>query len=174
VRHLWLDEFVGDPFSLTSGVVLRGVTHYSLKDLSSPYHGEFDAELNTAIGREWSQGPFWTYRIFALGALGIANKGSGWAKAFAAFEGNGSDTHQYGIFAEGYFGFGSKESVNARHFHGWGLIHHQSIDLGIRYQYQLQLWGAFSIAYAYRPFARSYPEHVNTLILSYHLPFSLL
>lgn len=173
IRHLWLDDILGDFASLSSGVLMRGVTHYSLKDLSCPYHGEFDIELNSAIGKEWSKWAFWRWRTFAFAALGIANRGAGWAKAYVAVQGNHRDVHQYEFFVDGYFGFGSHTTVNTRHFHGYGSIDHQSIDVGVRYRYEMRLWGTWSVAYSYRPYASSYPAHVNCLMLSYHLPFSL-
>ncbi|MGH2638465.1 MAG: hypothetical protein ACRDF4_04185, partial [Rhabdochlamydiaceae bacterium] len=37
VRYLWLDDLLGDPVSLTTGGVIRGVSRHSLKDVSCPY-----------------------------------------------------------------------------------------------------------------------------------------
>lgn len=172
-RLLWLDDIIGDPISLTTGLSFRGVMHHWLSDVSCPYHGEFNAELNTAIGKEWSQDAFWYLHLFGFGALGMANRGLPWARASLFFEVNQQDRQQWEFSAESYFGFGVRQEVFVNHFHGYGSIHHQCIDLGFAYSYLFDFWGKLSVGYKYRVFAHSFPEHMQTFILRYQLPFSL-
>ena len=174
VRQLWLDDVMGDPISLVFGVSVREVSSRSLKDVSCPYHARVNYEGNLAIGKEWSEDWYWQMRTYAYGAFGVGNKGSPWITSILAVEGNYEDRHQGKLFAEGYFGLGGRNHVDPHHFHGWGKYHHQSIDIGIRYRYLTQIWGNFSISYAYRVWAHTYPEHVNTILLRYELPFSFL
>jgi len=171
-RFQWMDDVVGDPVSLVTGISVRGVPHFWLTDLSCPYHGEINTELSIATGREWSQGPYWRFHLFGYGALGIANIGAPWSRLIGSFQTNWRDTHELNLFANGYFGFGGIHEIHPKHFHGYSSIHHQSIDLGAGYSFLFTLWGKLSLDYAYRVFARSYPERVNTLTLSYQLPFS--
>jgi hypothetical protein len=172
-RYLWLDDVSGDPISLTTGFNVRGVSSHSLSDVSSPYHSNVNFELNTAAGKEWSKRAFWRMRTFAFAGVGIANHGSLWVRALAAFEGNYVDKHRYQLFANSYWGFGPDRAVNVNHFHGYAKIHHQSIDIGAGYSYLFDFWGSLTIDYAFRVYARSFPEYVNFFALTYKLPFSI-
>jgi hypothetical protein len=173
VRYQWLNDIPGDdPVSLTTGANLRFVARHSLHDVSCPYHSDVNFELNASLGKEWSRCASWSWRSFAFGGVGIANHGSPWLRALFAIEKNQQNCHQYGLFAGGYFGFGGQRKVRTRHFDGYGKIHHQSIDLGLGYRYLLGLYGSLSFNYAYRVFARSFPEHVNFFTVAYNIPFS--
>ncbi len=171
-RARWLNDICGDPVSLTTGLNVREVSSKSLRDVSSPYHAKFDIELNTAVGKEWSEGSHWTMRTWGFAGVGIGNQGSPWITALGVFEKNWDDHHRTLFFAEGYFGFGEKEHVNVKHFHGWGRFHHQSIDLGLAYQYHFHLYGDITVLYAHRVFAHVFPEHVNFFTIAYKIPFS--
>ncbi len=171
-RYQWLDDILGDPVSLTIGANLRVVAHHSLRDVSCPYHSYVNGEINGAVGKEWSKQAFWRWRAFAFAGVGMANRGSPWTRALISFMGNQEDRHQYAVFAIGYWGFGTQREVMTRDFDGYGKIHHQSIDLGLGYRYLLDFWGSFTFSYAYRLYARSFPERVNFFTLAYELPFS--
>jgi hypothetical protein len=172
-KYLWLDDVMGDPVSLTTGVSARGVSRHSVRDVSSPYHYYGNFEINSSVGREWDRGFDWRLRLWGFGAVGMANRGSPWARAFAMFQGNLHSAHRFGVFTEGYFGFGGQKRVNVDHFEGYAKIHHQSIDLGVEYTYVFEVWGHLSFAYTRRFFARSFPENVNFFTVRYLLPFSL-
>ena len=70
-RYLWLDDIIGDPISLTTGVSIRGVHHSSLRDISCPYPAEANFELNLSLGKEWSRGPYWNVRTTLLVRWGL-------------------------------------------------------------------------------------------------------
>ncbi len=173
VRYLWLDDVIGDPVSLTTGISARGVASRSLKDISCPYHFHANFEANTSIGKEWDHGFDWHMRLYGFGAIGAANRGYPWVRAFATFEGNIHSTHRLGIFAETYIGFGNQAHVHTNHFNGYADIRHRNIDTGIKYTYVFEIWGHLSFAYTRRVYARSFPENVNFFTVSYMLPFSL-
>jgi hypothetical protein len=172
-RYLWLDDVMGDPVSLTTGASIRGVSSHSLRDVSCPYHSHANFELNTSIGREWDRGFDWRVRLYGFAALGMANQGSPWARAFTTFEGNLQGAHRFGIFAEGYFGFGHRTQVPVNHFNGYASIRHQSLDAGVHYTYVFEIWGRLIFAYTRRLYAHSFPENVNFFTIQYMLPFSL-
>ena len=172
-RTLWLDDVIGDPVSLTTGVSLRGVNHHSLQDVSCPYHSYLNAEINVSVGKETEAVPFWNTRTFLFAALGMANRGAPWARARLAFEKNDQDRHQWELFAEGYVGFGHHRSVDIGHFDGYASIRHRSLDLGSAYRHRFTIWGTISFEYACRIYARSFPEKVNFFTVRYQLPFSL-
>ncbi len=174
VRYLWLDDLLGDPVSLTTGIVLRGVSGHSVRDVSSPYHSYMNYEFNTSVGREWDRGFDWRFRTYGGASIGQANHGSPWMSAFAIMEGQLHHAHRLGVIFDGYGGFGSRRSVPINHFHGYGSIAHRSIDAALKYTYVFEVWGHLSFAYTRRLYARSFPEKVNFFTISYMLPFSLL
>jgi len=173
LRKQWLDDIVGDPISLTTGISLRGVSHKSLRDISCPYHSYANIEFNAAAGKEWSHAAFWTWRTFAFAALGMANRGYPWGRAVLSFQGNHLNHFQYELFTEGYMGFGPQRVVNINHFFGYAKIKHRSIDVGFNLRYLFDIWGSLNFTYSYRVFARSFPAHANFFTLWYQLPFSL-
>lgn len=171
-RYLWLNDIVGDPVSLTTGVSARMVGSHSLKDVSCPYHFHANYELNTSIGREWSRGVNWDFRIFGFGAVGMANRGFPWTRALLMIEGQWQEAHRLGLFGEGYFGFGQQGRVNTDRFNGYANIHHRSLDTGVSYTYVFEVWGEISLAYTRRLFAKSFPQNVNFFTIAYRFPFS--
>lgn len=172
IRHLWLDDVMGDPVTLTTGAIFRYVPRRSLRDISTPYHAQSNFELNGAVGREWASGEFWHFRTFGYVATGIANRGSPWLDVHLAAGFNQEDRFQYEIFSRGYFGFGDQREVNIEHFNGYAKIHHQSVDVGVNFRYLTEVWGSFTFEYTRRVFARSFPENVNFFTIRYVLPFS--
>jgi len=169
-----LDDISGDPFSLVAGMILRGVPHHFLKDVSTPYAAEFNAELTCAVGKEWSEEGSWTMRTFAFAAIGQANRGYPWMRERFVWQYNLYDAHRFTLFAEGEVGFGNRQHVDVRHFDGWGKFQHQSIDLGTAYGYTVSVYGTITASYAHRIFAHNFPEHVNVFMLAWSIPFSLL
>lgn len=172
-RYLWLDDLLGDPVSLTTGAVIRGVTRHSIRDVSCPYHSYLNFEINAAVGREWDRGVDWRVRTFGGGSLGQANHGYPWLGVFGVFEGQFAHAHRLGLFLDGAMGFGHHKHVFINHFNGYASVAHRNIDAGLKYTYVFEVWGQLSLAYTRRLYARSFPENVNFFTISYMLPFSL-
>ena len=173
IRYLWLDDLLGDPVSLTFGAVGRGVSGHSLRDVSCPYHSNFNFEINTAVGREWDREFAWKMRVLGGASLGIGNRGSPWASGFGMIEGQMHQAHRLGLTIEGAVGFGGQKDVFINDFDGYAFIQHRNIDAGLQYTYVFEVWGKLSLAYTRRLYARSFPEKVNFFTVSYMLPFSL-
>ncbi len=172
VRYQFLDDIVGDFATITTGASFRGVSRHGLKDPSCPYHSDVNGALNLAIGKEWASNNFWQFRAFGYGSGGLANNGSGWIDYLVSIQANINNCHRFSIFNVGYFGFGSKETLNIDHFHGYGAIHHQSLDVGVKYSYVFPIWGHLSVMYTRRVYAKLFPQDANFFTLSYTLPFS--
>lgn len=172
VRYLWLDDVLGDPLSLTTGGVIRGVSGHSVKDVSCPYHSYLNFELNAAAGREWDSGFAWRFRTFGGTSVGMSTRGYPWLCAFLMAEGQMKEAHRLGIFLDGYMGFGHHKRVFINHFKGYASIEHRNIDAGVKYTYVFEIWGQLSLAYTRRLYAKSFPEKVNFFTISYMLPFS--
>lgn len=173
VRTLLLDDIIGDLVSLSAGVSVRQTAHQSLRDISCPSSARYDFELNSAIGKEWSIGPDWRSRVYGLGAVGQGTHGSPWVRARAVYQMQKPEAHAIEFFALGYFGFGGKKEIYVNDFHGWGSYDHSSCDVGLGYRVDFGLWGYLRLDYAHRVYAKVYPKGTNSLLISYHLPFSL-
>lgn len=173
-RYMVLDDFEGDPVSLTILGDIRYVPGHALRDVSTPYHAEFNIEAGASVGREFDCGTTWSHALYGAGLLGQGNRGFPWLKGLLNYQAGYKKQHFFGGYADGYFGLGNRHTVNVDAFFGYAKINHQSIDIGIFYKYRFRIWGTLQAQYAYRVFARRYPEHTNMLYLSYTLPFSLL
>ncbi len=172
-RYLWLDDIVGDPISLATGVSVRVTPSYALHDVSCPSHGNADFELNFSLGKEFEASDYWLFRAWCYGAVGHANRGAPWVRATAAIETNIDDRHKWAIFANGINGYGRHVHVDVDHFFGYARVREKCIDLGIRYGYRTGVWGTLRFEYIRRVLAKSAPQRVNTFAISYLLPFSL-
>jgi len=64
VRHLFLDDVVGDPISLSVGFQGFYVPTRSLRDVSVPYHAQGNLELGVAIGKEIDKTYNWLFRFW--------------------------------------------------------------------------------------------------------------
>jgi hypothetical protein len=171
-RYLCLDDIGGDFVSLVVGSNIRVVSKKSLKDISSYRSGEVEIEGNVSVGKEFNGLEFWRFRIWGVGFLGIANRGSLWIRGVLAFEGNDGDTYKWGALLRGSHGYGKKTVVDIDRFRGYGYIRHKNLDVGCYFGYRLDVWGTISFSYERRLFAKRYPKNVNTFIVSYFIPFS--
>jgi len=170
-RYLWLDDIVGDPVSLATGASIRPTTTRSLKDVSCPYHGNVDFELNFSIGKEFDASDCWRFRTWGYGAVGHSNRGSPWVRGIVAIETNIDDVHKFALYADGINGYGRHTRINPDHFFGYARIREKAIDLGFRYGYRIGVWGTLRLGYERRVLAKSCPAQVNSFIISYLLPF---
>lgn len=174
IRYQWLDDVIGDVLSVAAGLSLRGAPQKALKDITTPYARTFNIETTLSIGKEWDKLKDWKHRLWGLIAFGIGNKYSPWLRSELWYHFQMVKDHELFIAAHSYVGLGKVKEVVINHFSGWGKIQHRSIDVDIGYRYQLGIWGYLEAHYLRRVFAKSYPEEVNTFVISYHLPFSAI
>ena len=125
-RYQWLDDVVGDPVSLVTGVTLTQACKIALHDPSCFYHGKFEAEMHLAVGKEIACEQFWTSRGWGVLGLGLADTGSPWIRADFAWEQNWCDVHEFEIALRTLWGCGG-ENFHRYHFKGYGPIKHYSI-----------------------------------------------
>ncbi len=172
-RYLWLNDVVGDPISLSSGVSLSIPTRSSLRDLSTPYHGDVELEVHVAIGKEYSSGRYWVYRYWGDIGYGFANEGLPWVDGQIVLERNFRDVHQWSIFGKALYGLGSDVLNHLDHGNGYSTIGHQSIDIGAKYAYTFDSRSKLAIEYSRGIHAHSFPMDVDRAVVSYFLPFSM-
>ncbi len=172
-RYQWLDDVIGDPCTLTTGLTLTQVFSQSRHDNSFFYHGGIEVEAHVAAGRELSCREFWQSRYWGVLGFGVADEGSPWVRANLSWEHNWWDTMSATVFLESLWGFGGEGLHLNKHFHGYGPIHHQSIDLGFRYSYTLECGGVATCGYARRFYALNCPRCVSEWCVSFLYPFGL-
>lgn len=173
-RYLWTDDIIGDPVSLTTGASLTVPVKTSQQDISLGYHGDVEAEIHAALGKEITSCSSWLARGWAVASVGIANLGSPWVAFETSVEGNCNDCHYLRGFVVGRWGIGDKDlDVTKEPFPGYSRIDHRSIDVGVRYSYRIDYCGVLSIEFGRRVLARNFPEDVSTYTITYFWPFSL-
>lgn len=173
-RYLWLDDVVGDPISLTTGLSLTVPVKTSQQDISLGYHGDVEVEGHVAIGREITCCDTWLARAWVVGFAGIANIGSPWAGGEFAVEGNLCDTHRFRAFARGRCGFGDEcLDVTQDPFQSYARIGHRNVDVGARYTYVMCCGSQLSVEYFQRIYSHNYPDNVHAIGVCYFWPFSL-
>lgn len=172
-RYLWFDDITGDPVSLVTGGSTRFTSSQALRDFSCSSHGHVDVEANLSLGKEIAASDSWAFRGWLFGAIGQATRGSPWIRAIGSLETNIHNQHKIALFSEWVNGYGRHSLVNTKQFFGYGRIREKAVDVGLRYGYQIDVWGTARFEYIRRVFAKSAPESVNTYIISYLLPFSI-
>lgn len=173
-RKLWMNDIVGDPFSLVTGATISAPASRSLKDFNTVYHGRVEVEGHAALGRECSRGKYWTSRWWGALALGKADQGCPWLRGRGSWEKNYCDQHQVRLFLEGSAGTGHKRLSLLSPFNGYGKIKYRTVEAGAGYSYLIDGYGRTVCAdYCHRLYSRDAPLHNHTLTVSIMLPFSI-
>lgn len=173
VRRLLLNDIIGDFVSLDLAANIRAVPKHRLRDVAVPYHDLWNFELSSALGKEFTKEEEWLWRVFILGAVGQANRGYPWLKANFDIRAKAFKDYMFSAFLNSYFGLGKKTLIDIRHFEGYGMYRHQSIDVGATFTVFFEVLGSLTLAYTHRFLANTYPEDYNSFVISYDLPFSL-
>lgn len=171
-RYVWLDDVAGDPISLTQGISYIVALRSSVHDISSFHHGRNEMECFLSVGKETPKEDYWESRWWGFFALGIADSGSPWTRARLEYGKSYTREHKFSLFADSLWGFGGKK-LHIKKFHGYGPVGHQSIDLGIGYTYQDELYGNVQANYTYRVYARNFPAYAHRLQIEWVCFFGL-
>ena len=171
-RYVFQDDIAGDPISLVTGVSLTKAFWPSLRDISSFHHGLGEVELFLSFGKERSQCNFWIFRWWGLAGIGVAERGSPWLRAELKAAMSFRERHELELGCLSLFGLGRK-SLRKHDFKGYGSIHHQSVDLALRYTYLIDFVGNFNVEYSYRVYAYNFPARVNRVKAQFLFTFSL-
>lgn len=171
-RYRWMNDIVGEPVTINTGVTFIKATHHSLRDYNLFHHGVTEVELHAAMGKEFECGDNWSYRFWGVGALGIANRGFPWVRVNLGWEKNWWDQYVFGLFIDTLWGLGHRR-LHIHDFHGYGPVRHQSVDIGVKYEWLSKYDSVVTVSYAYRPYASNFPEHVNTFLVQWMIPFGI-
>lgn len=170
-RYQWMNDVIGDFFSLVTGVTLIHASTDALHDFGSMHHGEYEGEVHLALGRESVCMEFWTSRWWSLFSYGLANHGSPWMRANFHWEKNWWDVHRFRFFMHTLFGFGNHDLSD--NFQGFGPIRHYSVNLGMGYRILLCEWGDLDFEYTYQPYEKNFQQQAHRAVLTYHFPFGI-
>lgn len=172
-RYWWLDDIAGDAVSLIAGLVYTQAFSKSLKDVSSFHHGLYNGEFFVSMGKEISDdGMLWGSRWWTVFSVGVAEQGSPWLSLSFDYEKRWMEKHGGGLFCKTLWGLGGK-NLEAHHFRGYGPINHQSVDVGVRYTYEIDYFGHASIEYSFRPYAKNFPAYTHSLLAQILYTFGL-
>jgi hypothetical protein len=171
-KYQWMSDIVGDPVTMTTGVTLISATSSGLKTIGSFHHGQTEGEAHIAIGKENTCLQTWSSRYWAFLGFGLGNYGSPWTRGQIAWEKNIDDTLFASVFLNALCGLGDR-SLRTRHFHGYGSVRHRSVDVGFKASKHTWESGNFALEYAYRVYARNFPNRAHLIQLTYIYPFGL-
>lgn len=168
-----LNDIVADPLSLVTGVSISQVFKPGLRNLSSFHHGGIECEGTLAAGKEFSLMQYWISRWWTVFGVGVADMGYPWIRGNLSWEHNFCEKIHLNLFANSLWGLGYHQLGRIDHFHGYGSIRHQSIDVGFRVSSFSICGGDVRLEYAYRVFARNCPKGVHIAYASISYPFGL-
>jgi hypothetical protein len=174
-RRQLLRESEGLPATLTAGFILTQPLTRALHDISSFHHGHLEGEAFLSLGKSYggcAEDEDFSFRCWAVGGIGTADVGLPWIRADAACEYNIRNKHKWRLILNTLWGNG-KKPLNPCHFKGYGCIHHQSIDCGLRYTYGPCCCGELRAQYLQRVYARNFPDNAHLLFFEYCYPFGV-
>lgn len=172
-RYQFMDDITDDPFSVMVGATAIQAVRLALNDCGSFHHGLIEGEAHVTIGKESSYKQLWLHHWWLTLGVGGADVGYPWVRANAVWEKNFCNEHHLRVFVNTLWGMGHHNLHRNHHFHGYGNIRHQSVDVGIRYGYWFPFDGELSAEYARRVYAKNFPANGNIFQLAYLYPFGL-
>lgn len=173
-RYLWLNDAVGDVFSLTTGLSFRNVAERGVRNFALFRHKRNEVEGHIAFGKELQQeGDQWASRCWAAAALGGACHSAAWFTATAAVERQWLTGHLFALTLALKKGLGSRNIESIHHFHGYSHINYRCAEAAIAYTKRFDNFSTLSLSYGYQFFARNSPECLSAISFHYALPFGL-
>lgn len=173
-RYLVLNDIIGDRVSFVPGITVIQATNQSVHDLGSFHHGITEMEIHASVGRETTCGSKWSKRWWLVGAIGQGIRGVPWLRGDGVVQfqpgwcGQVLELGAYTLWGTGNRGIGL-----LNRFSGYGVVAHQSVDLGAAYIHRFDYLGSLKIGYKRRIYAQNFPEGVNYLIVEYFYPFDI-
>lgn len=174
VRYAWLDDITGDLFSLVTGVTLSFPGDRYLRDFGFSYHGNINAEFHATVGKEWACQDVWITRLWFLGGLGQANRGSPWLHGLLVWDYAPLDCLQGGLFSDATYGLGNEDIIPNVPFEGYANINHQTVMMGGYLNYMINYVGALTLIGWVNLYSHNFVENYWGIQVSFLFPFSIL
>ncbi|MCH9616863.1 MAG: hypothetical protein SP4CHLAM5_01370 [Chlamydiia bacterium] len=172
IKYQMLNDLTGDSVALLVGTYFRYVPENRLRDVATPYSGEYNFDFLLSIGKEFDVEGKMAGRTYAMLDVGIATRGSPWLLLDIMGEALFFEHNVLYAGVDAYFGFGNDSQVDVNNFYGYGDINHNSINIKLGYGYKFSVWGEIELLYKRRVVAISYPSDQDYIGLSYNVSFS--
>jgi len=174
-RLLW-DEAAGDWISAVVGATLALPSGRILRDYNYAYHGYINAELHVALGKEFSSpcALDWSWRIWGLFGMGVAEKGSPWTHGIVTFDQALAHNISLTLFLETLFG-GGGGNINPlqQPFGGYASIRHQTVDLGGALHYDMGIYATLTVLGYINLYAHNFTAHTFGCNITLLIPFGI-
>lgn len=175
VRYNLMNDVDGSsPFSLTAGFRGDFPKSEAIRDPGLLYSYYCQGEAELSVGKEWIAGPYWTWHLWFLGALGSGTRYSPWIKGKLGFERNFEDVHQLGCYLLGQEGFGQNPFPGIEAFQSYGPLAYRLADLSLRYAYKFCYIGSVAVEYTLRLAASECPANRQAIAVTINIPFSVI
>jgi hypothetical protein len=173
IRYLLLNDITAKDFlSLSFGAIITTPVKEAIYDINTFHHWYLDAEVNIAIGKEFSCNKTWQHRFYILGGIASGTRGSMWAHGLFVLEKNICDKHFFRIFSDCLKGLGKNNLDNIEFFNGYAGLAHKSLDIGIGYSYEWFSYARISLDILQRVYARNFPQNPTSAIIALTIPLS--
>src|SRR5262249_45424456 len=152
-------------FSLAIGGSILVPSTTSRRDFATEHLGSVDWQAHVAIGKErFSRAClWWTQRVWGVGAIAWSTRGAPQLRGKVAWAVNWCDRGWAEAFITGLYGLGHHKLSAFVPFAGYAPFATRAVDFGILIAQCLGDLGEGRLLYAYRPYARNYPESAHTV-----------
>ncbi|MBJ7449959.1 MAG: hypothetical protein JHC93_06325 [Parachlamydiales bacterium] len=170
-NYLWLEDVVGDPISLSTGLTMTVVPlHIGLKDYSVVHHSNLDTEFTLCLGKEFSYRYQWLARFWAYVGIGQGIEGNPWLDGQIAFEQQVFERNILSFYAFASKGLGHKEWLDS--FPGYAKLDYEYFMGRAKYTHEFDLGGSFSLEYSRRFYVKNGPIKTNSWMISFNWPLA--
>jgi hypothetical protein len=173
LRYQWMNDLEGDPLALVAGLFVALPNSTLLHSRRFLYHGEFNAEAYASFGKEWSWRNDWACHVWALAALGMANRGYPWVHLLAHTDWKPNKQFIVELFGEWLSAFGPHSLNLNKPFHGYANIHHRTLTIGCQIEREDPLSFNLALKGWYNLYARNFFIHFWGIELLLSRSFSL-
>ena len=172
VRYNLLNDLVGDPVTLTTGLATSISTPSRIRDLSSTEHAVFESDARVACGREFGYSDNGFYKAWAMGLMGVGSSGSGWVAGEVHVERELYDRHHFDLFLTFEKGLSSHKLHHIDDFHSYSRLGYEFEEVGFKYTLKEIALGSLYLQYAKRLHARYCPRASWSVEVGFLIPFS--
>ncbi len=171
LRYRWMDDVVGEPLSVVSGLQIRAPFKAAQRSLSTPDHSYMEFEGHLAVGKEMAKWERWYARTWFVVASGVGVTGKCWVRAEGSVEGQSGGGHMLRLFSRSQLGMGDETLDLSESFRDYGDIRYRFVDVGARYTVPFDYIGSLDIEYCYRVWAREFPVRAHLVQVAWVYPF---
>ena len=177
VRHLLMNDIMGDPLSLIAGVCLEAASHSQCKDRLQMQISQAVLAAHVAAGKEFLMAKNRHMHLWAVGQVKVGRAAapalSGALHADWVVGEEKDQTHRFGVVGIYTHGCGAREFRREGHGALYSRVAFRALDAGVRYSYSYFSLGSIAFEYTKRLVAKQCPKHAIQAKLTVTLPFSI-